>query len=494
MPTPLPPHDTSCLRQHLVQAHFTEERLRALLVGNEFPSRQLRNLPRLTDRVASPTAFHLLVRWFILGLEVPRSQAGDLFPSQLIDLLLRARLLAVQGDSLAPTAALLPYGDLLIASDPFLRIEDHDSPEIVIGLNATTWLLHRFAIRRPARSMLDLGCGCGFHALVAARHSHQVVATDINPRAVEFARFNASLNGLTNIECVTGNLFEPVVDRIFDLILSNPPFFILPTRHLIYCGNPMELDHFCRLIVKQAPRYLSEGGFLQMMCEWVEVRGQAWRERLSEWFEGTGCDAWAIKNYTVEPDRYGEQRIRETTAYGPDTDTARYREWKAYYESRDVVAVHGGILALRRRTGRNWFRFNEISALPEYPFGDAIGQGFELRDLLESLVGDEALLELKPRLSLAARLHQRFHPGQKGWESQSLELTLARGLPSTVQVQPQVAEFVGRFDGTRTLRELVGELASQVPTDAAQVRQECLAVTRVLMERGFVLAEAPNRP
>ena len=53
----------------------------------------------------------------------------------------------------------------------------------------------------------------------------------------------------------------------------------------------MELDGFCRNLVKQAPAHLEEGGFLQMLCEWPEIEGQPWEERLAEWFAGTGCDA-----------------------------------------------------------------------------------------------------------------------------------------------------------------------------------------------------------
>ena len=40
-------------------------------------------------------------------------------------------------------------------------------------------------------SALDLGTGCGIQALLAAKHSERVVATDVNERALAFAAFNA---------------------------------------------------------------------------------------------------------------------------------------------------------------------------------------------------------------------------------------------------------------------------------------------------------------
>ena len=41
---------------------------------------------------------------------------------------------------------------------------------------------------------------------------------------------------------VVGDCFEPVAGRAFDLILSNPPFFITPQTDFVFCENPMELD------------------------------------------------------------------------------------------------------------------------------------------------------------------------------------------------------------------------------------------------------------
>jgi methylase of polypeptide subunit release factors len=56
-------------------------------------------------------------------------------------------------------------------------------------------------------SVLDLGAGCGIQALLAARHADRVVASDLNPRAVGIAAFNAALNEVA-VDCVEGDLFE----------------------------------------------------------------------------------------------------------------------------------------------------------------------------------------------------------------------------------------------------------------------------------------------
>jgi HemK-related putative methylase len=81
---------------------------------------------------------------------------------------------------------------------------------------------HRVA---PHAQVLDMGTGSGVCAVFAARHAQRVVAVDINAAAVCCARLNALLNHLEQrIEVRHGDLFAPVTDEQFDLILFNPPF------------------------------------------------------------------------------------------------------------------------------------------------------------------------------------------------------------------------------------------------------------------------------
>ena len=76
-------------------------------------------------------------------------------------------------------------------------------------------------------AVLDLGTGSGVCALFAARHARRVVAIDINPEAVRCATVNALINRLdTRLELRHGDLFAPVADERFDLVLFNPPFIV----------------------------------------------------------------------------------------------------------------------------------------------------------------------------------------------------------------------------------------------------------------------------
>jgi release factor glutamine methyltransferase len=74
-------------------------------------------------------------------------------------------------------------------------------------------------------AVLDMGTGSGVCAIFAARHARSVVAVDINEAAVRCADINARLNHLEHkIDVRQGDLFAPVQNEKFDLILFNPPF------------------------------------------------------------------------------------------------------------------------------------------------------------------------------------------------------------------------------------------------------------------------------
>ncbi len=77
----------------------------------------------------------------------------------------------------------------------------------------------------PTDVVLDIGCGYGAIGLVAANLAKDgktfMVDTDI--RAVKYAKINAELNKIKNVEIKPSDGFEEVSDIKFDLVVSNPP-------------------------------------------------------------------------------------------------------------------------------------------------------------------------------------------------------------------------------------------------------------------------------
>ncbi len=81
---------------------------------------------------------------------------------------------------------------------------------------------------KKGQSVLEIGTGSGIVAMYASRLTDSITVTDINFDACELARKNFEDNGIENIEILFGNLFEPVENRKFDVILFNTPY--LPTE------------------------------------------------------------------------------------------------------------------------------------------------------------------------------------------------------------------------------------------------------------------------
>ncbi len=61
-------------------------------------------------------------------------------------------------------------------------------------------------------------------ALLIAKVSTRVVATDINPRALRFAGINAAIDCIDNVEFRASSLYHPGEGERFHLIVAQPPY------------------------------------------------------------------------------------------------------------------------------------------------------------------------------------------------------------------------------------------------------------------------------
>jgi release factor glutamine methyltransferase len=135
-------------------------------------------------------------------------------------------------------------------------------------------LLARHMSTRPADTVLDLGTGSGFLAILAARTARQVVGTDVSSAVLDCARGNAVLNGVADkVDLRLGPFFAPVRGMAFDLILANlsqmpaPPSRegLTDPRAVADDGGP---DGWALLdqAIRQAPGHLRQGGRLLFTC------------------------------------------------------------------------------------------------------------------------------------------------------------------------------------------------------------------------------------
>ncbi len=136
--------------------------------------------------------------------------------------------------------------------------------------------------------VLDLCTGSGCLAILAALRfpTATVDAVDVSKEALAVARINVAQHGLaTRVRLLRGDLYAPVGDARYDLILTNPPYVDaagmadLPPecRHeprLALSGGADGL-RLVRRIIAEAPHHLAAAGGL--LC--VVGRGRAAVER-----------------------------------------------------------------------------------------------------------------------------------------------------------------------------------------------------------------------
>lgn len=110
----------------------------------------------------------------------------------------------------------------------------------------------------PGQKVLDLGCGCGIVGIWAALSGAEAVLLDVDARAIDCARDNASRNGASRCRFLVSDGFRQLDEAGFDWILSNPPYHTdyAVARHFIEKGfNRLKLGGRLVLVVKRPDWY-----------------------------------------------------------------------------------------------------------------------------------------------------------------------------------------------------------------------------------------------
>ncbi len=482
------PEDFFRLRDLLQGIGYTDKGILEALGVRDLPIIRGSDIQILLRRTHRRTPLDTLVRLFLNEVPIEVESLEEAIRPMTLETWIQAGLVEVKGCIAVAAVKLLPYLNLALAYDLPKRLQQGQS-DYVMGIGSSSITLSNLAIRRHAGATLDLGTGCGFLGLLAASHSDYVLAVDKNPRAVKIASFNAKLNGLDNVECVEGDLFDAAGGRTFDLVISNPPFVVSPETRYVYRDGGLEGDEICRKIVREAPRFLREGGYCQILCNWVEKSGEGWEKRLETWFEGTGCDAWVMRSESRNVATYAYSWIRHTELHEPEDISDRFEEWMNYYERLGIESVSAGMITMRRRKGSNWFRADESPEKMVGPCGEVIVRGFELRDFLESVQDDSALLDTRLLLFSNLCLGRRYEPSADGWKEVAAQLDLNLGLAYVGKIDRYVADLVIACDGKKRLGELLNNLADSVGADRRKITAPFCDVVRRLIERGFLLPE-----
>lgn len=158
-------------------------------------------------------------------------------------------------------------------------------------------------------TVLDIGTGSGAIAVTIQKESNaKVTAVDISNKALKVAKKNAKKNDV-KVEFIHSNIFSKLKERMFDVIISNPPYITNEAYlgldktvkdfepKLALVGGDDGLD-FYKEIVKNAHKYLKNNG--KIFFEIGYDQGEAVKTLLTE---------SGYKNVTLKKDLYKNDRI-----------------------------------------------------------------------------------------------------------------------------------------------------------------------------------------
>jgi len=338
---------------------FSEEVVRGRLGLDDLNDLQLRATPiyraeRLQPRDPLASAIDL----FVLQGALPQAELDQLFAPPEQQALAACGLLERAHGQARLFASLYPVGPDLIVSDHASHELDpndlsggHHDRVMYVGTDSR-WLA-RVTFRKPITAALDLCCGSGIHALLAAAHAQRVTAVDINPRAVRCTTFNARLRGVTNVEALSGDLYGPVGDRRFELITANPPFVPAPRQMVGFRDGGPSGEEVQRRIIEGLPRHLAPGGAAQIVTEFGENDGDPLERRLRRWLGGAAIDIHVLRLRTHAAQAYA---IGHADGDGPAAFLQSVDDWAANLRAHGYTRVVSVLLTFAWSQGAPWSR------------------------------------------------------------------------------------------------------------------------------------------
>lgn len=479
------PADAGRARALLEDAGYTEEGLRGRLSHAGRIAWSASHAPDWLLRTAEGTSLDTLARLFLLAAPVPAADAEAALAPLGVATFARAGLVRTEGDEVRGAVLIAPWQGLLLAADhPGLPFPE----DFVVPVGQASMLLVRATVRQSCRRTLDLGTGCGVQALLAARHSREVLATDRSERAIALTRLNADLNGVTNLETAAGDGFAPAGERKFDLILCNPPYVIAPPGDHGFRSSGVRGDEFCRRLIREAAARLEDMGFAQFLANWPHAAGAPWTEGLAGWFDDLGCDVVVWGGNTQLADDYVLNWLGDEAPADGARDAGRHARWRGYLAAEGIEAVSYGIVTLHRRTAeKNFVHMDESPKPLAGDCGGYLATAFRVLEYLEEHTFAE-LLDERLRFADRVRIERREAPdGKGGWLTRESRLTLDGGPVWSGEVEPGVAAFVARCDGSRTVGEILGEIASEMHIPFDRFAPAALNLVCHLLRRGFLL-------
>lgn len=169
-----------------------------------------------------------------------------------------------------------PIGYILENTE-FMGLTFKVNPNVLIPRQETELMVEKandFIKERNLKTVLDLCTGSGAIAVSVAYYNNvSVIASDISKKALQTAKDNAVANNVLNkIEFMESDMFDNIISKKFDIIISNPPYvttdeyvglekeLFFEPKNAFVAGN--DGLAFYKIIAQKAKQYLNSNGIL----------------------------------------------------------------------------------------------------------------------------------------------------------------------------------------------------------------------------------------
>jgi methylase of polypeptide subunit release factors len=445
------------------------------------------DVPILLQALRPVEPLATLVRLFLLSQEVLTGELEKRLGDRA-EAFMEAGLLEVRGGRVAATASLTPWRGRIVAHDPDPAGDLW--PGHVTGPNPAAETMTQLMITTPVARALDVGTGSGVLALAASTFADRVVATDVNPTALDHASLTAALSRQPNIETREGSLFEPVADEKFGLIVANPPFVISPESELLFRHSPMARDELSATVVRDAASHLDDGGYAIVLANWIQEPDAAWADVPASWSRDTGCDTLLLLHGIEDPLAYTVRWNLRLQQLAPGRYGQTLGRWLDYYRREKIESLASGVVILRKRDGPNWLHGLDVTGETQGTASAHLLAIVAAQDYLAGKPSDDDLLSTAFVIPAAHRLDQTLRSQGTEYSVDATSLSLEAGLGISARIEPELVPILLRLDGSQLLAEAVRDVAALTGAEPDGLADRAVAFVLDLLRRGFA---APAR-